>query len=374
MAFANIGPALSAAAASRPVPGFVAMASGPGGAEYLAAFGVRTIAGPEAMTADTIFWIASCTKLVTSVVALQLIEAGRLSLDQPVDELLPDFADLPILDGHDADGKAQLRAARDRPTVRHLFTHTSGLGYAFMDHDLARHAAETGVGPGNAHLLPRRFEAGSRWLYGASTDWLGAVVEAVTGEGLDRVFQRQVFAPLGMVDTTCVLSDAQRPRAAAMHARLPDGGVVAIDFALPPPPHPSIGGGGLYSTAGDYMRLLRALLDGAILGDASRAALFANQVGDLRAGVLISSNPAMTNDFDLMPGTVTGWSLGLLLNTSTGPDGRAAGSGGWAGVANCYYWMDPAGGVAAILLAQVLPFADAKVLNLLSTFERAVYA
>ncbi|HEY7853195.1 MAG TPA: serine hydrolase domain-containing protein [Caulobacteraceae bacterium] len=373
MSFDALPSVLAAAARLNPVAGFVAMASQGDGEAYLDAFGARSAASPEPMAADSIFWVASFTKLVTSVVALQLIEAGRLSLDQPVAGVLADFADLPILEGYDAAGAPLLRRAADRPTVRHLLTHTSGLGYQFMDHDLARYAAAEGVGPDAARRLPRRFEAGARWQYGVSTDWLGAVVEAVAGQGLDEVFQNQVFGLLGMTDTTFALSEAQKPRVAAMHARLPDGDLSVIDFAMPPLNFSS-GGGGLYATAADFMRLLRALLDGAILGEASRGALFANQVGDLPAGVLISSNPALTNDFDPMPGQTMGWSFGLMLNPSRGPNGRAAGSGAWAGLPNCHYWLDPAKGLAALLLAQVLPFADPKALGLLATFERAVYA
>ena len=373
MSFDALPSAMAAAARSGPVAGFVAMASRPGGEAYLEAFGTRSIASPEPMTVDSIFWVASFTKLVTSVAALQLIEAGRLSLDQPVAGILADFADLPILEGHDETGAPRLRRADDAPTVRHLLTHTSGLGYQFMDHDLARYATEKGIGPGDARRLPRRFGAGARWQYGVSTDWLGAVVEAVTGEGLDVVFQRQVFDPLGMIDTAFALSEAQSRRAAAMHARLPDGGLAPIDFAMPPLNFSS-GGGGLYSTASDYMRLLRALLDGAVLSDQSRAALFANQVGDLPAGVLVSSHPGMTNDFHPMPGQTLGWSFGLMLNPAAGPDGRPAGSGAWAGLGNCYYWLDPANGLAALVLSQVLPFADPKALGLLAAFARAVYA
>jgi CubicO group peptidase (beta-lactamase class C family) len=374
MAFQDVEMALSAAAAAGSLAGFVAMASGEGGDEYLGAFGARGATSPTPMTPDTLFWIASFTKLVTSVVALQMIEEGSLSLDQPVAGVVPDFADLPILEGFDGDGAPRLRRASDRPTVRHLFTHTSGLGYVFMDHDLARYAELRGLGPADARVLPRLFEAGARWKYGVSTDWLGAVIEAVSSEGLDAVFRRRVFAPLGMTDTTCALSASQGARMATMHARLPDGGLAPIDFVLPPPPHFSLGGGSLYSTAADFMRLLRALLDGTILNPASRAALFANQVGDLEAGLLISSNPTLTNDFDPRPGEVQGWSLGLLVNPSPGPNGRGAGSGAWAGLANCYYWMDPKAGIAGIFLAQVLPFADAEALAAFSSFERAVYA
>jgi len=374
MSLKSIDPALSEAAAEDPAPGFVAMATFDDGREYLRAFGRRSAADPAPMQPDTLFWIASFTKLVTSVAVLQLVEDGVLSLDTEVASILPDFAELPILSGFDAAGAPRLRAATDAPTIRHLLTHTSGVTYSFMDADLGRYAEAEAIGFDEARRLPRRFDAGARWQYGAGIDWLGVVIEAVSGEGLDAVFQRRILDPLGMADTTFARSPAQTARTAAMHARLPDGGVVPIDFAPAPPPNFGMGGGGLYSTAPDFMRLLRALLDGALLADESRRGLFANQVGDLQAGVIRSSNPPLTNDYEPMPGEPKGWSLGLLINAKPGPDGRAPGSGAWAGLGNCYYWVDPAGGVAGILLSQVLPFADATILRLFGTLERAVYA
>jgi methyl acetate hydrolase len=356
------------------VPGLVAMIRHGGGETQTVSLGRRSVDNPAQMSADTVFWIASFTKLVTSVVALQLIEEGRLSLDQPVADLRPDLASLPVLAGFDDDGHPRLRPAGDTPTIRHLLTHTSGLGYAFMDPALRRYAAQEGFGPDRSHLLPRRFAAGGGWLYGVSTDWLGAVIETVCGEGLDQVFQRRVCKPLGMVDTICVRCADQLARAAAVHARTPEGSCVVIDFALPPPPNFNIGGGGLYSTAADFLRLLSALLDREILSDASRAALFENQVGDCEAGVIVSSDPALSRDYDPLPGAPKRWSLGLLINPEPVVGGRSAGSGAWAGLANCYYWIDPASRIAGVLMTQILPFADPEVLSLFATLERAAYA
>jgi methyl acetate hydrolase len=374
MKMAYLDTALIAAAELEPAPGFVAMASLPGGQRYLRAFGRRGISSAEPMTADTLFWIASFTKLVTSIAALQLIEEGRLSLDQTVASILPDFADLPILEGFDETGAPRLRRASDAPTIRHLLTHTSGCGYAFMDADLARWAEQTGAGIGEGRRQPRLFDADSRWQYGVSSEWLGTAIEALTGEDLETAFQRRIFAPLGMAGTTLAPGAALTARVAQMHARLPDGSLAPMEFSLPPPPHFSMGGGGLYSTAPDFMRLLRALLDGEILTAASRAALFDNRVAEHEAGVLAASIAAYTNPFDPLPGQPKRWSLGMMINPEPVAGGRAAGSGAWAGLANCYYWADPANGVTGILLSQVLPFADPKILSLFSTFERAVYA
>jgi len=373
MSLEAVSTALSTAPEASRVAGYVATAR-LGDRETLAVHGRRSISGAAPMTADTVFWVASMTKLVTSIAALQLVDDGALDLDRPVADLRPDFAELPILDGFDDAGAPRLRAATDAPTVRHLLTHTSGLGYQFMDAELARYGETTGSGFEQGHLLPRRFEAGARWLYGSSTDWLGAVVEAVAGEGLDAVFERRILRPLGMTDTTFAPRPDQQARKAGMHARLPDGALAATEFAMPPPPYFSMGGGGLYSTAPDYMKLLTAILEGAILTPVARASLFANQVGDLDCGVLISSNAAFTNDFDPMPGEPKRWSLGLLHNPLPGPDGRSAGSAAWAGLGNCYYWLDPTRQAAGILLTQILPFADPDVLALFSTLERAVYA
>jgi len=368
---------LAAALASAPeatqVPGYVVAARFGDGRIETASGGRRSIGEAGPMTPDTVFWIASFTKLVTSIAAMQLVDEGRLSLDQTVAGILPDFADLPILEGFDAAGAAVLRPPTDAPTVRHLFTHTSGLGYTFMDADLGRYAEQAGIGPDAARRLPRRFAAGERWHYGVSTDWLGAVVEAIEGETLDLVVARRITGPLGMADTSFAPSEAQTARAAAVHARLPDGGLVPVPFAMPREPNFSMGGGGLYSTAGDYLALLVALLEGRILSDVSRAALFANQIGDLRAGVMVSSNPALTLDHEPLPGQPKRWGLGLLLNENPGPDGRSAGSGAWAGLANCYYWLDPIHGVAGVFLTQILPFGDPAALRLFSRFERAVY-
>jgi CubicO group peptidase (beta-lactamase class C family) len=365
---------------SKDVPGVVATAANNRGVIYEGAFGTRDLAhGPE-MTPDTIFRLASMTKAVTSVGALQLIEQGRLSLDTDVGEIVPAIKEIPILDGFDAAGAARLRAAKGRVTLRHLLTHTAGFGYVFMSEDLARYAEQKGLGFADAMAIPRLFEPGERWEYGINTDIVGQVIEAVSGQGLDAYLKQQVFDPLGMADTTFAPSPDQQGRKAAMHMRLPDGGLAPMDFPLPPPPNPMLGGGGLYSTAGDYLTFLKALLGGGvgakgrILSPRSVAMLTENHVGELDCGVMGSSNPMFTHPHTPMPGVAKRWSLGLMLNQTQGPEGRGAGSGAWAGLSNCYYWMDPAAGVAGVILMQFLPFADPRALETFSAFERAVYA
>jgi CubicO group peptidase (beta-lactamase class C family) len=380
MAGPAIDDVLSAAVASGTAPGVVAGARLPGGRDYLGAFGQRGVADPAPMSADTLFWVASMTKVLTSVAALQLIEQGRLSLDQDAAELVPEINDVPVLEGFDAAGAPRLRAAKTTVTLRHLLTHTAGFGYVFMNKDLARYAEQKGLTFGDAMAIPRLFEAGERWEYGINTDLVGQVVEKVSGQTLDVYLKANVFDVLGMKDSTFGPSPAQLARKAAIHARLPDGGFAPIEFPLPPPPNPMMGGGGLYSTAPDYLAFLKGILDGGvgangrILKPESIARLTTNLVGDLQCGVMDAADPSFTHPHEPMPGMPKRWGVGLLLNQEAGPDGRSAGSGAWAGLPNCYYWVDPAAKVAGVILMQFLPFADPKALAAFSAFERAVYA
>ena len=378
MAFEAVERAMSEAQAAGGVPGLTAAVRLPDASVWSGAFGHRGIGDAPPMTSDTLFWIASMTKAITSLAALQLVEQGRVSLDQPASDFVPAIASALILDGFGANGEARLRAATRPVTLRHLLTHTSGYGYAFCNPDLARLAASTGQA--DPMELPRVFEAGEGWQYGVSTDFAGQVIEAVSGQSLDIYLKEQVFDVLGMADTTFAPSPDQLARMAQMHARLPDGSLAPTEFRLPPAPNPMLGGGGLYSTADDYLRFLTALLNGGagpggrrLLEPESMGLLTDNQVGELQCGRLESALPAMSNTFEPMPGVAKRWSLGFLRNQTPGPDGRSAGSLAWAGLSNCYYWLDPAAGVAGVILMQLLPFADPRALEIFAAFERAVY-
>ncbi len=371
---------LEAGVASGHAPGFVAAAFGPEGAVTVAA-GALGVDNPAPMGPDTVFWIASLTKAVTTAAALQLVEQGRADLDAPVGQWLPRLAQPKVLEGFDAAGAPITRPARKPITLRRLLTHTSGLAYDFCSADLTRYLQATGQSLFGAEDpdLPLMFEPGGGWLYGIGIDWAGRFIEAVSGEPLDAYLDARIFQPLGMTDTTFAPGAAQAERRASVHARLPDGGLAATTFAMPPPPHFGMGGGGLYSTAPDYLTFLRAILGGGALGGArilqeeTVAAMMTNQIGDVAAGVLKTSNPSLSNDFEPMPGLAKGWGLGFLINHAPVAAGRGAGSLAWAGLANCYYWADPAAGRAGVLMSQVLPFADPRVLATFDAFERATY-
>jgi len=372
---------LDGAVAAGHAPGMAAAVVGPEGLASAAA-GVRGADNPAAMTEDTVFWIASLTKALTSAAAMQLVEQGRVSLDEPVSRWLPRLAAPRLLEGFDAAGKPLTRPARTPVTLRHLLTHTSGLAYDFFSADLVRYLQATGESLMGAEDpdIPLMFEPGQGWQYGISTDWTGKLVEAVSGERLDAYMDAHIFKPLRMTDTTFSPGEALAGRRASVHQRLPDGSLVPIPFGMPTPPYFAMGGGGLYSTAGDYLRFLRAILGGGALDGArilkaeTVAEMTTNQIGDLNPGALKTSNPGLSHDFEPMPGAPKGWGLGFLINHGPGPAGRGADSLAWAGLANCYYWIDPAAGRAGVTMAQVLPFADPKVLETFDAVERAAYA
>ncbi|HZT88553.1 MAG TPA: serine hydrolase domain-containing protein [Stellaceae bacterium] len=366
------------------VPGVVAAAANDQGVLYEGTFGVRSLAEPAAMTADTVFRIASMTKAVTCVAAMQLVEQGRLSLDRPVPPIDPAIAEPQVLDGFDPDGRPLLRPAKRPITLRHLLTHTAGFTYEFWNADTGRYLKATGAPSITSGRLaglryPLMFDPGERWEYGINIDWVGRLVEWASDTPLDAYLRDHVLAPLGMRDTGFAPSAEQRARQAAVHLRRGDGGLDPQPLGPPPNPEFFAGGGGLYSTAPDYLRFVRMLLnegslDGArVLKPETVALMGRNHIGDLPAGVLKTAMPERTNDVDFFPGQQVRWGLGYMLNLEPGPNGRSAGTVSWAGINNTYYWIDPAKRVGGVIMTQILPFADHRAVALYGRFERAVY-
>jgi methyl acetate hydrolase len=368
---------LEQAVAEGAAPGLTAAVAAPDGGNAYYAAGAHGIDDPRPMAADAVFWIASCTKAITSAAALQLVERGLLDLDEPVGNRLPALAAPQVLEAFDAAGAARLRPARKPLTLRTLLTHTSGLAYDFFHADLARHYAATGGSlAGSLTTAPLLvFDPGEDWQYGVGIDVAGWLVEAASGQALPAYFAQHILAPLGMVDTSFEPDAALSARLVGMHSRGPDGAFVSAERF---PSSPTMyGGGGLYSTAPDYLKFLRAVMaddGGGVLGPQARAML---RQGDSRVGQpghLVTAVPPLSGDFRPMPDTPRSHTLGFLCNEADVPGARRAGSLAWGGLANCYYWVDPASGVAAMLCAQFLPFADPRMLGVFREFERAVYA
>ena len=375
---------LEGGAASLAVPGVVAIVVNRDGVLYEGAAGRRSVESPAAVTADTMFRNASMTKALASVGALQLVEQGLLQLETPVASVLPEFADLQVLEGFDGD-RPRMRPPATQATIGQLFNHTSGHGYWFNSGDLLRYHDVTGtptVLSGQKAFLytPLLFDPGTRWQYGISTDWLGQVVEAVSGRSLDVYLDEHVFGPLGMVDTTFSPSAEQRSRLMPVHARTSDGALALSGFELPVAPEIWPAGTSTYGTARDYGRFLSALLGEGAVGDVRvlRPETVELAVRDHLGGITLpemmpSFVPELLNDVPSLP-VRQGWGLGFHLVQEDLEGMRRAGTGDWAGLFNTYFWVDRASGLAAALFTQLLPFFDDRVIELLVGFEQAVYA
>jgi CubicO group peptidase (beta-lactamase class C family) len=366
----------------RKIPAVAAMVATADKITYQGAFGKRDVASGVNVTPESIFAIASMTKAITSTAALQLVDQGKVTLDEPVSRHIPEFAMLQVLDGYDAAGKPKLRAPRTSVTLRHMLTHTSGFCYDTWSGEMVEYEKHGGAAPvGVAPFVPLMFDPGKRWHYGYSTDWTGKLVEKVTGLTLEQYFQRNICEPLGMKDTSFLVPDAKFDRLVNRHQRQSDGSLKQEVRVLPPAPAAFNGGGGLYSTAGDYVRFMQMILHRGrgpagrqILKPETVAMMSSNQIGELSAGRLKSFQPDRSSDVDLHAGADDKWGLGFLINTVPYPGGRSAGSLAWAGIANTFYWIDPKQGICATIMMQFLPFVDKEAVGLLGDFERAVYS
>ena len=377
----KIASVLRDAAESGGVPGVVAAAADANGVVFEGAFGTRDLATGAPMTTDTVVWIASMTKAITGACAMQLVEQNKLSLDGDLRSVLPELARVQVLEGFAEDGKPRLRAPKGGITLRQLLTHTAGFSYEMWSADITRYMEVTGT-PGiiscqNAALsMPLLFDPGAKWEYGISIDWAGKAIEAVSGQTLDVYMRDNLLAPLGMMDTGFKISDAQRGRLAKIHARTPDG-LVKTDIELPQSPEFFMGGGGLYSTVGDYLKFAQMIMHGGtfngvqVLRPETVATMSANAMGDIVCAPMKTVAPASSNDVDFIAGMK--WGLSFLINPDRLPTGRSAGSLAWAGLANSYYWIDPARQMAGVYATQILPFFDAKAVQTFEAFETAVY-
>ena len=334
---------------------------------------------------DTPVLIASMTKAVTSVAAMQLVERWQLDLDAPVSQWLPQLESPSVLE---ADGR--LRAARTPITARQLLTHTSGFGYDTWNARLAAHLEANplpSAAVAGAEFLgaPLIFEPGTQWHYSISTDWVGELVVAISGQSLGAYMSEHILDPLGMAATGFRVP-MDESDLATLYARQEDGSLAKQDGPLAKQDRQlarggagyESGGAGLRSTPNDYGRFLRMLLgrgelDGTrILEAATVEQMAESHRGDLNVGVLANANAGRSNSGDLAFGRAAGFGLGFLVTLETSRTGRSAGSLTWAGLFNSY-WIDLERDVAGAIYTQVRPFLDHAVVDLNREFERAAY-
>jgi CubicO group peptidase (beta-lactamase class C family) len=372
---AAVDAVLSGSVARGEIPGVVAMATTRNGVIYEGAFGAADLPRGRQLRTDDLFRIASMTKPVTSVAVMQLVEAGRLRLDDPASKYFPELADIKVFDRVDPrTGAYTVRPAKKRITVRHLLTHTAGFGYDFTN-PIVRDLKLDRFAPG-----PLVFEPGEQWLYGSSSTWAGRLVEMLSGQPLETYFRERIFAPLGMRDTFYNVPEDKRARVVSVHRRTGDA-TFAVEAVQPPfTIERPIGDGGLSSTAADYVRFLQMLLNGGAFGGArvlssSTVALMGqNHIGAVTVPALMTALPDRSADWNmLVNGGRDKWGLGFLISTAPPPGKRSPGSLSWGGINNTYFWVDPSRGVAGAILMQFLPFADPRALAVHDAFERAIY-
>jgi methyl acetate hydrolase len=377
-ALGGVDQALRQAVNAGTVPGVVAIGATEKGVVYEGAFG-------PSITSDSVFWIASMTKAITATAAMQLVEQGKLQLDQPMGKLLPQLESPKVLEGFDASGAPKLRPAKGEITLRHLLTHTAGFTYSIWSEPMTQYEKVTGtpfVGEckNASFTAPIEFDPGDRWQYGINIDWVGKAVEAVSDQSLEVYFREKIFAPLGMSDTGFLISSAQKARVAPMFSRDQDGTLKPTAFEMPQRPEFFMGGGALFSTPRNYMAFLQMLLHGGTFGGAQLlkpetvALMQQNHIGDLNVVTLKTAHPETSNDANLFPGMVQKWGLSWAINMQQGPAGRSAGSVAWAGLFNTYFWLDPTKRVTGVIMTQLLPFADPEVLKLFAKFESGLYS
>jgi methyl acetate hydrolase len=368
------------------VPGVTAAATDAKGTTYEAGFGKRVLGEPADMTPDTVAWIASMTKAITGAAAMQLVERGKLALDAPAKSVIPALGEVGVLEGFDSAGKPKTRKAKRDITLRHLLTHTAGFGYDIWSPEVGKYMEAMEV-PGviscqnKALTTPLLFDPGERWFYGINIDWAGKMVEAASGKKLGQYMRDNILGPLGMDSTGFRITDSMRKRLAKIHHRGPDG-ALQPDTALELPQEPEfeMGGGGLYSTAGDYLKFVRMMLNQGksdkgetVLKPATVADMSKNAMGDSKVCLLKTAAPPFSNDAEFFPGMDKQWGLSFMINNDEAPTGRSPGSLAWAGLANTYYWIDQKKGVGGVYVTQVLPFVDVKALPLFYAFESTVY-
>lgn len=359
---ADIDAVLNSAIGPKRLPSVVAMVATGDRVVYQGAHGNASI--------QSVFRIFSMTKPVTSVAAMQLVEQDKIDLDAPVGRYLPALASLNILTGYDAANRPILRPATRQPTLRQLLAHTAGYGYGIWDENLARYPDADDV-----MKAPLLFEPGTKWQYGVSTDIVGDIVERVSGQSLEDYFQQHIFRPLGMAEITFCPGPAMQSRIVKLANRQPDGTYKEAQIPLPKQIR-THGGGGLFSTAADYVRFMQMFLRGGqgILKPGTIEAMRQNQIGALNVRRMISTQPAISRDFGFHIEAGDKFGLGFQINPTPYRNGRAANSMAWAGLWNTYFWIDPESNLCAVILMQSAPFFDQPAIQTLQAFEAAVYS
>ena len=367
-------------------PGVVAMATDRNGNFYEGCAGKRALGSDQPMTLDSVMAIFSTTKALTGTCIMQLVEEGKIRLDDPARKYVPEIAELQVLDGFDAAGQPKTRPPKRDITVNDLILHISGLCYEFFSADDLKYRTSKNI----PTVVSSTFasirtvllhEPGERWTYGANIDWLGRIVEQQRGKRLGAVMKERIFGPLGMQNIDFTMSDAMKSRLAVLHDRAQDGKLTPLpDLILPQPPEMDMGGHGLYASVGEYMKFIRMILNdgagpnGRVLKAETVEQMSKNGLpGNVTSGGWKTSIPSLSNDGEFDPGVTKTWAYTFQRNEEPTATGRPAGSLSWAGLGNLFYWIDRKNGIGGYWGSQILPFMDVASYPGYVDFEAAVY-
>ena len=340
--------------------------------------------GDAALDDTHIFRIASMTKPIVTLAALQLVAGGDLRLDQPMKEILPELGEVQVV-SRKGDELVFAPLARDI-TLHHLLTHTSGYAYDFHAEMIAELVAQekiAGVASDNDAFLaaPLIFQPGENWEYGINIDWAGKIIEKVCGVDLNEYVKSNILRPLGMEHTSFSINDLSADALVPLGLRDDDGNLSDVSELMPTVTDgPYLGGGGLYSNVGDYMKFMRMVLrngqgpDREILPSGMVRDMFANQIGDMKVGYMPSQNPMLAKSHGWFEGNSMKWGYGLMVNETEVAGRRSAGAGAWSGLYNTFFSIDPARDTASVVMMQMLPVYNEAALAVFDTFERAVYS
>jgi len=365
------------------IPGVVAMVADESRALYSWVTGFVDIEKQRQLHVDDVFFIASMTKIVTALACVQLVEQGRVDLEEDASAIVPKMV-AKVLTGFDVSGEPVLREPKRKVTVRHLLTHTSGQTTDVWNPNTIRYIAAMKLPPVpgcklEAFMTPLVFDPGDGWEYGVGSDWVGQIVEKVSGQRLADYFKEHIFDPIGMTETSFILSPAQRAKLVPVQIRQPDDSFKLSGFEVSQTPEVFMGGAGLYGTTLDYIRFLQVFLNdgrgayGQVLKPETVQLFTANHIGDMEWPGMKSAIPAMSADVELLPGTPKRWSLGALRNEADVPGRRKTGSQFWAGLSNTYFWVDLTSKLCGVTASAYFPFADPPAIEIFEALERNSY-
>ncbi|KAE9376349.1 beta-lactamase/transpeptidase-like protein [Stipitochalara longipes BDJ] len=362
-------------------------------------------ADAKPMEVDTTFWLASMSKLVTSIAALQSVDRGHFTIDEDVTRILPEWKDVQILKGFsDETGEPILIPAKNKITLRHLLSHTSGIGYDIFYPPLIRYRQyhnyptdfhRTGKSEKN-FLYPLLFEPGTSYQYGAGVDWAGIMTCRVNGNiSLEEYIQTNICAPLSMTSTTFNLERNPHVKTKLagtamrsggtnkwMLANDPDGKVEDTDYTWFPlriKEGEEIGGAGLISSPADYQKLLNSITfnDGKLLKPEIVIEMCKPQMSAESQEALMKFRSVPQQAAYQAPGqpidAKLDYGLGSIVNLEDAPTGTRKGTISWSGLTNCYWWADLEAGVSGTLFMTLFPTGDAKSNDFYIRFQKTVY-